>query len=155
MAAVNYTRGVKLVLKVRLTDATPAVFTPLCTMNAERGITFNAQTNDATIPDCTNPDQIAFLAREKFSLSVDVTGGGMNHKNDTKAIWEWWKSPESMECQMVLDDDDADNVITYEGNFHLTQYDHTGNVGEKVNSTMTLASDGEVTATFGSAVGGA
>lgn len=153
MAAVNHTRGVKLVLKVG-DGASPEVFTPLCTVNAERGITFNAQTNDATVPDCTDPDAIAFLAREKSSLSVDFTGGGMHHKNDTKKLWDWWKSPDSKNCQVVLDDDSAANVITYEGPFHLTQYDHTGNRGEKVSSTMTLASDGEVEAIFGSAVGG-
>ncbi|WP_292052153.1 phage tail tube protein [Brevundimonas sp. UBA5866] len=153
MAAVNSTRGVKLVVKVG-NGASPEVFTKLCTINAERGITFNAQTNDATVPDCDDPDKIAWLAREKQSLSVDVTGGGMNHKSDNKKLWDWWRSEDSRNCQVILDDDDPANVITYEGAFHLTQFDMTGNVGEKVNSTMTLSSDGEVTATFGANVGG-
>ena len=62
MAAVKYTRGVKLVLKVG-DGETPEVFTALCTINAERGITFNAQTNDATIPNCDALEEIAWLAR--------------------------------------------------------------------------------------------
>jgi predicted secreted protein len=153
MAAVNSTRGVKLVLKVG-DGASPEVFTALCTINAERGLTFNAQTNDATIPDCADPDAIAFLAREKTSLSVDFTGGGMSDKSNVKTLWDWWESDESKNCQIILDDDNAANRVTFEGAFHLTQFDLTGNRGEKVNSTMTLASDGIVTAEFGANVGG-
>ncbi len=153
MAAVNYTRGVKLVLKVG-DGASPEVFTALCTINAERGITFNAQTNDATVPDCADLEAIAFLAREKQSLSVDFTGGGMSDKSNVKTLWDWWKAEEARNCQIVLDDDVAANVITFEGAFHLTQFDLTGNRGEKVQSTMTLASDGIIDATFGANVGG-
>lgn len=154
MAAVNYTRGVKLVLKVG-DGASPEVLTALCTINAERGITFNAQTNDATIPDCADLDAMAWLAREKVSLSVDVTGGGMAHKQDVKKLWDWFESEDAKNCHIILDDDTAGNVITFAGAFHLTQFDLTGNRGEKVNSTMTLSSDGAVTATFGANVGGA
>lgn len=154
MAAVNYTRGVKLVVKVG-DGASPEVFTRLCTINAERGITFNAQSNDATIPDCDDPDKMAWLAREVSTLSVDVTGGGMSHKQDVKKLWDWWSSGDTKNCQVIVDDDTAANVITFEGGFKLPQFDMTGNRGEKVNSTMSLSSDGEVTATFGANVGGA
>lgn len=152
--AFKGTRGVRLVVKVG-NGATPEVFTPLCTINAERGITFNAQTNDETIPNCEDLDAIAWLVREKASLSVDVTGGGKSHKDDIKKLWDWWKSPESQNCQVVVDDDVVANQITFEGPFHLTQFDLNGGEGQKVASTMSLSSDGEVTATFGANVGGA
>lgn len=151
MAAVNYTRGVKLLIKVSQ-GGSPETFAALCTVNADRGITFNAQTNDANIIDCLNPDALAWLSREKQSLSIDVTGGGMSHKNDVKKLWDWWEGEESKNCQIILDDDDTDNIVTFEGLFHLTQFDLTGTRGEKVQSTLTLSSDGEVTATFGSNV---
>jgi predicted secreted protein len=151
--AFKGTRGVRLVVKVG-NGASPEVFTALCTINAERGITFNAQTNDDTVPNCEDIEAIKFLSREKSSLSVDVTGGGKNNKPDNKILWDWWKSPDPRNCQVVLDDDDPANVITWEGAFHLTQYDLTGNDGEKVLSTITLASDGEVDAAFGANVGG-
>lgn len=153
MAAVNYTRGVKLVLKVAQ-GGSPVTYAALCTINAERGITFNAQTNDATVPDCADPDAIAFLAREKTSLSVDVTGGGMLDKSDVKRFFDWWKSEEAESCKVVLDDEDPNKVITFTGAYHLTQFEMSGNRGEKVQANITLASDGEVTAVFGSSVGG-
>jgi hypothetical protein len=46
------------------------VFTAYCTINAARGITFKGATNEFNIPDCADPDQIGWLAREKVSLSV-------------------------------------------------------------------------------------
>lgn len=153
MAAVNYTRGVKLLLKVG-DGASPEVFAALCTINAERGFSISAQTNEANIPDCAAPDQLSWLAREKVSLSADFTGGGMLDKSDVKKMMDWAASEDSKNCQIILDDDTAANVITFEGPFHLTQFELSGNRGEKVTATITLASDGEVTATYGANVGG-
>jgi len=153
MAAVNFTRGVKLVLKVG-NGASPEVFAALCTINAERGITFNAQTRDETIPDCTNPDQIAWLVREKESLSVDVTGGGMLDKANVKTMWGFFEAETATNCLIVLDDAVAANVITFTGAFQLTSFELSGNRGEKVSASMSLSSDGEVTASFGANVGG-
>lgn len=153
MAQVNYTRGVKLVLKVG-DGASPEVFTALCTINAERGISFDGTFRDEVIPDCADPDLMAWVAREAESLSVGVTGGGMSAKEDVNTLWTWWSSGESKNVQIILDDATAANVITFEGAFKLTNFDLSGNRGEKVASTLTLASDGEVTAEFGANVGG-
>lgn len=153
MAAVNYTRGVKLVLKVG-DGASPEVFTAMCSINAERGITFNAQMRDEVIPDCADLDAVAWLSREAESLSMEFTGGGMSDKSNVKTLWDWWESGESKNCQVVLDDDTAANVITWEGAYKLPTFDLSGNRGEKVAGTVAVASDGAVTATFGANVGG-
>lgn len=153
MAAVNYTRGVKLVLKVQ-TVASPPTFTALCTINAERGVTFDGTFRDENVPDCTDPDLLAWVVREAESLSMGVTGGGMSHKQDVNRLWTWWKSGESKACQIILDDDTPANVITWEGDFKLTNFDLNGNRGEKVASSVTLASDGEIEAEFGANVSG-
>lgn len=153
MAAVNYTRGVKLVLKVG-DGASPEVFTALCTVNAERGVSFDGTFRDENVPDCNDPDLLAWVVREAESLSMGVTGGGMSHKNDVKRLWDWWKSGESKNAQVILDDDTPANVILWEGGWKLTNFDLNGNRGEKVASTLTLASDGEIEAEFGANVGG-
>lgn len=152
MAAVNYTRGVKLVLKVSQ-GGSPEVFAALCTVNAERGVSFDATFRDGVVPDCSDPDLMAWVSREAESLSMGFTGGGMVDKGNVKTLWDWWKSGESKNCQIVLDDDLPANVITWEGLFKLN-WDMNGNRGEKVQGTVTLASDGEVEATFGANVGG-
>lgn len=153
MAAVNYTRGVKLVLKVSQ-GSSPETFAALCSINAERGISFDGSFRDEIIPDCTDPDLMAWVAREAESLSMGVTGGGMSDKADVHPLWTWWTSGDSKNCQLVLDDATPANVITWEGLFKLTQFELSGNRGEKVTSSITLASDGEIEATFGANVGG-
>lgn len=150
MAAVNTTRGVKLVLKVD--DAKNGTFTTLCTINAARGITFNAQTNDDTVVDCDNPDAIAWLAREKSTLSVDFSGSGSSHKQDIYRLWTWLNAEESLPCKIIMDDDTPANVITFTGNFHLTSFDVSGDRGTKATSSLSVSSDGIVTATFGANV---
>jgi len=154
MAEVKHTRGVKLVLKIG-DGATPQVFTPFCSINAERGITFTTALNDEVIPDCTDPDKIAWVAREKVSRSMSFTGGGMLHKSDVKRAWDLDESEDAADFQVILDDDDVDNVIMWEGAFHMSEFGITGNRGEKAQFNANFSSDGPITATFGANVGAA
>lgn len=154
VAPVQQTSGSKLVLKVG-NGATPEVFNTLCTINASRGITFNKGMNDEETIDCDNLEAIAWRASTATSLSVDVTGGGKLHKPDVKKAWDWWKSEEAKNCLLILDDDDEDNVITFSGAFHLTSFDITGERRAKVDSSLSLTSEGEIEAEFGANVGGA
>lgn len=153
MAAVNHTRGVKLVLKVG-DGASPEVFTAMCSINAERGVTFSGSANDELIPDCADPDQIAWVSREVESLSVEFTGGGMLDKGNVKTMWDWWKSGASKNCKIILDDATAANVITWTGAFKLPTFDITGDRGSKAAASLSLQSDGAVDAVFGANVGG-
>lgn len=151
MAQVNYTRGVNLVLKVG-NDESPEVFTPLCTINAQRGISFSANVREETVPDCDNPDLPGWILREAESFSMAFEGGGMLHKPNVKAMWDW--KGLSKTCQVVLHDDDPANVITFEGRFILTEFEVTGEAAGKAQATLRLASDGEITGDFGVNVGG-
>ena len=153
MAAVNYTRGVKLVLKIG-DGASPQVFRPFCSINAERGITFTNTLNDEVIPDCSDPDKIVWVARDKVSRSMSFTGGGMLDKSDVKRAWDISESEDSVDFQVYLDDDDPANVIMWEGAFHMGEFGLNGNRGEKVQFSSDFASDGAVTATFGANVDG-
>lgn len=154
MAQIKVTRWSQLVLKVG-NGATPEVFTPLCTINAARGINFNANTTEDSIPDCDDLQKLQWLIREKVSLSVDVTGAGKVHKKDVKTLVNWWQSPETQNCIVVLDDADPDNVIQFQGAYHLTTFSMAGDPGSpSVTGDVALQSSGEVAATYGAAVGG-
>ncbi|ADU12036.1 phage tail tube protein [Asticcacaulis excentricus] len=152
MAPPSLTRGVKLLIKIGNGASPTEVFTALCSINAQRGITFNSQTNDETVPDCTDLEKIAWIVREVESLSVEVSGGGKANKPDVPKLFNWWKSGESKNIQIILDDATAANVITFAGAFKLTSFEVTGDRGGKAELTMSLASDGEVTGTFGANV---
>lgn len=88
MAEVKHARGVKLLIKVG-DGATPEVFETYCSINAERGITFTAGTNDQDIPDCQDPDAIAWVVREKTNLSASITGSGVLDTGDVQDFFDW------------------------------------------------------------------
>jgi hypothetical protein len=144
MAAVKNARGVKLLLKVG-DGGNPEVFAAFCSINAARGISFTAATREFNVPDCTNPDQIAWLAREKESLSVSVTGAGMLNTPDVQSFFDWWTDEDSRNCHLVVDVPSADGGVIFEGAFHLTEFSVTGDRGAKMEVSLTLASDGAVT----------
>lgn len=155
MAQLNFTRWSRLVLKVSQ-GGSPVVFAQPCTINAARGITFNANTTEDSIPDCDELQKVQWLIREKISLSADITGAGRLDKGDVKTFYDWLTSEEPLLCQIILDDDNPANVITFEGLYHLTSFTVNSDPGAPtVTSDITLSSSGEITAAFGANVGGA
>lgn len=144
MAATKHARGVKLLLKVG-DGASPEVFSTFCSINTARGISFSSTTNDFNIPDCDDPDKIAWVAREKDGLSVGVTGAGILNTPDVEEFYEWFASPDSKNCQVVVDVPSADGGVIFEGAFHLTDFEITGDRSGKMECSLSLASDGEVT----------
>jgi hypothetical protein len=144
MAAVKHARGVKLLLKVG-NGASPEVFTALCTINAARSLKGTAGTNEFNIPDCLDPDQLAWIAREKVSLSYTVSGAGILNTPDVTTLTTWLAAEASKNCQIVVDVPSADGGVIFEGFFHLTDVDFSGDRGGKMECSISLASDGEVT----------
>ncbi len=143
MAPVKHTRGVKLLLKVADPEE-PGVYKHMCSINAERGVTFTAGTNDVDIPDCDDPDMLAWIAREKTNLSMSVNGSGTLNTPDVPFFYAWWKSDASKECLVVLDVPSVDGGVIWSPKLHLTEFGVTGNRGEKAMCSIALLSDGPV-----------
>lgn len=143
---VKHARGVELLLKVG-NGASPEVYTAFCSINAARGISFTSSLNEFNIPDCTDPDLIAWVAREKASLSIAVTGAGILNTPDVDDFFNWFKSETSKSCQIVVDVTAALGGQVFTGDFHLSEFSITGNRGGKMECSLSLASDGEVVMT--------
>ena len=139
-------RGTKLVLKVG-DGANSEVFTALCTINTSRGITISSPTNEFPQIDCNNPDAVAWLLREKSSVSAAVSGAGTVNTPDVGMLFDWAASPDSRNCKIILDVPSSDGGVIFTGKFHLTEFALTGDRGAKVTATMSLASDGTLTKT--------
>lgn len=144
MAEVKHARGVKLLIKVGDGETVEA-FDIFCTINAERGITFTAGTNDQEVIDCADLEAIAWVLREKTNLSAAVTGSGMVNTPDVAAFYDWLVSPDSKNCKVIVDVPSADGGVIFSGAFHLTEFSITGNRGEKMQASVSLSSDGAIT----------
>lgn len=144
MAEIKHARGVKLLLKVG-DGASPEVFSTYCSVNADRGITFTAGINEQDVIDCADPDAVAWVAREKTNLSAAITGSGMLNTPDVEEFFDWQTSEEAKNVKVVVDVPSADGGVIFSGRFHLTEFSITGNRGEKMQASISLSSDGEVT----------
>lgn len=144
MAEVKHARGVKLLIKVG-DGASPEVFETYCSINAERGITFTAGANDQDVIDCSDPDAIAWVLREKTNLSASVTGSGMVNTPDVGDFYDWLVGADSKNCKVILDVPGVDGGVIFSGKFHMTEFSITGNRGEKMQASVSLSSDGEIT----------
>lgn len=143
MARVKNARGVKLVLKVG-DGASPEQFTAICTINGQRAIKFSSTTNEFPDIDCSDPDAVAWVLTEKTNLKATISGAGTLNTPDVQTMYDWLTDPDSKNCQIVVDVPEADGGVIFEGAFHLTDFDITGDRGAKMTSTLNLTSDGEV-----------
>lgn len=144
MSLAKVLAGRLLLLKVSDGAGSPTYAHP-CLINASRGITFTAETNDTRIPDCSNPELIAWLKREKISLSGSLSGSGTLNTTDTEAYFNWVKSPDPKAIQIELSGVSVGNGGGYfSGDWHLTQFEITGEVGQYAQSALTFLSDGDI-----------
>lgn len=144
MAQANSIPGRSLLIKVG-DGGDPETFTHNCSINAERGIVLTAQTNDVNVPDCDDPDLMAWVEREKVSLSGQINGSGTLHAQDQDLFWEWITSNSPKNVKAITDIAGASGGRIFTGAWHCTNFEISGNRGEKCNCSITLLSDGIIT----------
>lgn len=143
VAPVKSARGVKLVLKVG-DGASPEQFVQMCSINAERGITFSSTLNEEEIVDCEDPDALAWIVREKTGLSMSFRGAGMLNTPDVPDFFEWYQSEESRNALIILDVPADDGGVIWSARLHLGEFSITGNRGGKAQFDGSFSSDGVV-----------
>lgn len=124
----------------------PNVFIAPCGLTT-KGITYSKAVNEVIIPDCDNPEEVAWTGREAQSKSCEISGSGVLAM-ETNQLWHDFYDEDAARTCRVVEVDALGG--THEGNFHLTNLAKTGAQGEKVNVEITLQSDGPVIFTQGS-----
>lgn len=129
---------------VRLSNgASPPVFAAPCGFTSK---SFNRSKTlgEVNVPDCDDPDAPAWVERDVQSMSATISGEGVLAKGAVP-LWEAALNDiESIECEVELEYPDGDSDI-YTGFFHLESFEITGAQGERVNVSITMQSDGEIT----------
>lgn len=134
-------KGIKLVLKIG-DGATPTeAFTVRCSINAQRGIKFTADLQDTVEVDCTDPEKVAWLVRDKLSVQGEINGSGTLHKEDLPFFFTWLKSPDPKNCKVIVDVADG---YEWSGAWHLGDFEVTGDRGKRAEVSIALKSEGEI-----------
>jgi len=145
MAAAKVLRGVKMGIKVSDEAGTPTFAHP-CLINAARAFEIAAETNSVRIPDCTSPELIAWVKREKISLSANISGAGKLHTTDTELYYNLVVRDTPIAVRVELIDVTLANGGGYfAGTFFVTRFALDGDVGDFVGCDLALESDGVIT----------
>lgn len=143
MAPVKTINGQKLLVQIG-DGAEPEVFAVDCLINSERGIQFSSDTNEIVVPDCDDPDAPAWKESTKDGLSATVSGAGMLHTTSVETWFDWFRSKDTKNVRVKVDVSAANGGGYWQGAFHLTAFEITGNRNDKATVSVTLTSSGIV-----------
>lgn len=140
--------GSKIMIKVG-DGADPEVFAHPCLINASRSIQTSATTVDSVIPDCADQEAPAWTEREKDALSVTITGEGVMDASSTDEYYAWLTQAAAKNIQAVVNNGGGANEYTLSGQFHLTEFQISGERKERAQVSITLVSTGPITGASG------
>lgn len=146
MAQAKTAKGTKLLIKIG-DGGSPEAFTHNCSINGARSFQLQSQTNDVNVPDCDDPDLIAWIEREKVSLGATVQGAGVLNTEDLEFFYNFASSTDPKNMRIVVDVPGADGGGYFAGAFLCTDFQVSGDRGQKTDFSVTLVSSGEVTFT--------
>lgn len=140
MARPTTLRGSKLLIMIG-DGADPEVFTAPCALNT-KAFNRSASTNDFNVADCTDPDKPVWTERAKGALSSGITGSGTLAKESIDLWEEFYEAVDSRNVRVVIDY--AVGPRTYEGKYHLTTFNMSGEQDGLIQYEIELTSDGPV-----------
>lgn len=124
---------------------TPGTFAAPCGLTT-KGISFAAESNDVTVPDCDDPDLPAWTERMIRALSATISGSGVLA---LEAFDDWQAylfGGVARNCRVKIDVPAANNGGYFQGRFILTRFGLTGEIGNKIRvDAVELQNDGPVT----------
>lgn len=136
MTAVPTMKGTQLRIMIESQD-TPNVFVHPCLINTQRGIQWTSTGNDEEIPDCDDPDAMAWTQHTKTGASGTITGAGKLDKTAVEDFFDWFNSDDARNVKI-----DVADVGAWEGQWKLTDFQITGDRGQVAEATITLKSHG-------------
>lgn len=145
MAQAKTVKGTKILVMIGDGASPSESFAHNCSVNGARSFQLSAQTNDVNVPDCDDPDLMAWIEREKVSLGATVQGAGVTNTPDVEFFFNYAKSPDPKNCRVVIDVPGADGGGYFAGAFHCTDFQVSGDRGAKSDISITLQSTGEIT----------
>lgn len=122
--------------------ASPEVFGAPCGLTSKsfRG---QANTADTNVPDCDDPDAASWLERDVVSLTRDITGSGVLAAEFLETWDDWFVSADTKNCKVTLSKSGGATHV-WTGAYLLSSFEITGSIGDKVQISVTLTSDGQI-----------
>lgn len=142
MARPTTLRGSKLLVKIG-DGAVPEVFTAPCALTT-KSFSRSTSANEFNVADCTDPDAPVWTERVKSALSSTISGSGTLAKESLALYEAFLAQVDSRNIQVVIDF--AVGPKTYQGKYHMTTLNITGEQDGLIQVELEFQSDGAITA---------
>lgn len=123
----------------------PGTFLKPCGLT-QHTATFTKNMNEVDVPDCDDPDLPSWIEREVASLDFSANGSGVLAAEAVDTWWEAFNTTDSINARIYVGRaDDAQNGRYWAGLVHVSNFEVSGNRGEKAQVSVAVSSDGEMT----------
>jgi hypothetical protein len=122
-----------------ITYAAPCGFT-------SKSFTLTKNLQEIDIPDCDNPDAVAWVGRDAQNLSAVITGDGVAAAESVPTWNDAWQSVDSVPAQIEIEF--STGTLTYTGLFQVDELAFTAEQAARVTLAVNMQSDGEVVDTW-------
>lgn len=125
--------------------ASPMTYTAPCGFTS-KSLALSKNLTEINLPDCTNPDQAAWVGRDVESMSAAINGEGVMAAESIDAWLEAYDSVDSVPVKIELETP----LVTYvwTGLMHLATMTLGAEQGGRVTNNVEMQSDGELVRTM-------
>lgn len=132
---------------IYLETATPGTYAKPCGLN-NHTVTFSKNATEVNVPDCDDPEAPQWIERDVESLDLAVSGEGILAAEALDTWWAAFDSTTVVKGRIYLGAlTDTVNGYYWSGDFHVTSFEVTGQVGQRATVSLALASSGPITRT--------
>ena len=122
-------------------DNSPNEYVAPCGFTS-KSLTLTKNLTEVNLPDCDDPDAVAWVGRDAASLSAAVNGEGVLA---AESVEVWLNAMESVESVPVLIEIEfPSKTIEWEGRMHIATFTPSADQGGRVTVTVEMQSDGEL-----------
>ncbi len=122
----------------------PEVYSAPCGFT-EITVTYEKQVSEVLLPDCIDPDAPIVVGRDVTSISSSISGNGVMA---LESVNEWLKFRQSVlswNVRLETVGEAPFGTTTETCKYHLTNFTRSASTGGRVQVSVELVSDGDVT----------
>ena len=121
--------------------ASPIVYAAPCGFTS-KSLTLTKDLTDVNLPDCDDPDAVAWVGRDAASLSASVSGEGVLASESVETWLDAWESSDSIPVKIEVEF--PAKTITWTGFMHIATFTAGAEQGGRVTANVEMQSDGEL-----------
>ncbi|MBX4992895.1 hypothetical protein ABID08_002068 [Rhizobium binae] len=125
-------------------NAEPIVYTAPCGFTS-KSLTLTKDLTDVTLPDCDDPDAVAWVGRDASTLSASVSGEGVLASESVETWLDAWENVASVPVKIEIEF--PAKTITWTGLMHVSSLNPSTEQGGRVTMSVEMQSDGELVRT--------